>query len=447
MSAQLSRLQAFLEGAGELQVITPPAEVRPDYFARFARLAGATLVAAQVATAAAGEPVLESAPAPAAAVEVPASAETAEKQRVVTAMRQVRDLSARYLSHGRSPLKPHIVMIDPDKLPDEGPLAIVEIGEVCRIEGIRTDYSRTDPRLAVMGDTPAMRAFVLVHESMHCRVGPALLRHVPQFQSSTSGVFAVIFNESAADAHGVLTLARKDGIPAALEVLDRMVEVRAAEAALPESDGHHDSRETLLRVRALLEHAPERLNSDAAAFSLAITEALSGAVATLQRALPPEQAGYSGTPEYKADMARLQQAVEEMARDYLAGTHDLGAPRITLNNLVLQPQAKPTGSQSAWSLLAKLKPAEPSFTAAGLRKEAEAITSALPSSASASPPAAVAAAAAVAVASAPAGQRAGAIGRLRSHIGSVYSSALHSTGSTHPSSEEPVVEEAQRAGL
>lgn len=451
MSGQISRLQAFLAGAGNLEVVAPPADVRPDYFARFARLAGATLVAAQVAAVAA--PAHAVAPPPPAPPTVLTAEETmaAEKTRIAAAMRSVQDLSARYLSAGRSPTSSRIVMIDPEKLPDEGPLAFLEPDEMRRIEGIRTDYSRTNPRLATMADTPGMRAFVLIHESMHCRLGPALMNHVAQSTAPMAYEFAVRFNESSADAYAVLTLARKDGIPAALEVLDRVTKVREAEMALPESEGHHDSRDTLERVRAVLERTPERLDSDDAAFSLAITEALAGASTALERAQPKEYRAYLQSADYAADMQRFHGTVEEMARGYLEGAHGLGAPKVILNNLVMAPAAP--ARMSPWGLLAKLRPAEHGFTAATLRKDVEEITRSLGRDVAASAPSKRAIAdnddptPVHASLSGSPQRHAVSIGRLRSRLDGVYSGVLHSTGASELTDPTADHEDLERPGL
>lgn len=451
MSEQLSRLQAFLADAGDLEVVAPPADVRPDYFARFARLAGAALVATQVAAVAA--PAHAAAPTPPVSSTALSSEQSmaAEKTRIVAAMRSVQDLSARYLSAGRSPTSARIVMIDPEKLPDEGPLAFLEPGEVCRIEGIRTDYSRTDPRLAVMADTPGMRAFVLIHESMHCRLGPALMTHVAQSTAPMAYEFAVRFNESSADAYAVLTLARKDGIPAALAVLDRVTAVREAEMLLPESEGHHDSRDTLRRVRAVLERTPERLDSDDAAFSLAITEALAGASTALERAEPKEYRVYLQSADYAADMQRFHGTVEEMARGYLEGAHGLGAPKVILNNLVMAPAAP--ARMSPWGLLAKLRPTEHGFTAATLRKDVEEITRSLARDAAAS----ATSKHAIADNDGPAPVHASlagspelqvvSIGQLRSRLDGVYSGVLHSTGASELTDPAADHEDFDRPGL
>ncbi|MGX9221928.1 hypothetical protein ACWV27_26570 (plasmid) [Massilia varians] len=453
MSGQLSRLQAFLAGAGNLEVVAPPADVRPDYFVRFARLAGATLMAAQVAAVVAPAPAHAAAPAPPAPATVLPAEETvaAEKTRIAAAMRSVQDLSARYLSAGRSPTSSRIVMIDPEKLPDEGPLAFIEPGEVCRIEGIRIDYSRTDPRLARMADTPGMRAFVLIHESMHCRLGPALMNHVAQSTAPMAYEFAVRFNESSADAYAVLTLARKDGIPAALEVLDRVTKVREAEMALPDSEGHHDSRDTLQRVRSVLERTPERLDSDDAAFSLAITEALAGASTALERAQPKEYRAYLQSADCAADMQRFHGTVEEMARGYLEGAHGLGAPKVILNNLVMAP-ATPA-RMSPWGLLAKLRPVEHGFTAATLRKDVEEITRSLGRDPATSAPSKRAIADyddPTPVRASPAGspeRNAVSIGRLRSRLDGVYSDVLHSTGASELTDPAADHEDLDRPGL
>gem|GEM_PF-2608787 len=374
----------------------------------------------------------------------------AEKTRIAAAMRSVQDLSARYLSAGRSPTTSHIVMIDPEKLPEEGPLAFLEPGGVCRIEGIRTDYSSTDPRLATMADTPGMRAFVLIHESIHCRLGRALMNHVAQSTAPMAYEFAVRFNESSADAYAVLTLARKDGIPAALEVLDRVTKVREAEMALPESEGHHDSRDTLQRVRAVLERTPERLDSDDAAFSLAITEALAGASTALERAQPKEYRAYLQSADYAADMQRFHGTVEEMARGYLEGAHGLGAPKVILNNLVMAPAAP--ARMSPWGLLAKLRPAEHGFTAATLRKDVEEITRSLGRDVAASTT--IRSAIADNVGAAPvhaslAGspeQNVVSIGQ-RSRLDGVDAGVLHSTGASELADADATHEDHPRPGL
>lgn len=409
MSAQLSRLQAFLAGAGELEVVAPAPAIRPDYFGRFAKLVGATVVATHVATAAAAAPVQ----APDAAGAAPTTAAPAAHDHATTqtSIRAVKDIAARYLSHGRAPLKPVITMMNPDDDRDVGPTATAMPGEICEVAGVRADYGKADPRLAVMAGTPEQRAQVLVHESMHCRLGPALLRYVARDTSAAE--FAVTFSESSADAMAILTVARKDGVPAALSALEHWYKVRGDEAASPEADGLHDSRETLSRIRELLTKAPEKLDSDGAAFALAITEGLAGAAKTFANALPAERKDYISSPEFKAHMAGFHQAVEEMARGYLDGPYEMGAPKVSLNNETLA-SSSPAGP-SMWQLLAKKLGAQP-FTAASLRGQVEAITDSVIASAGG------AASTTLASIDQPAAHanKAVAIGRLRSHLSAIY---------------------------
>lgn len=413
MSGQLNRLQAFLAGAGELEVITPSPALRPDHFARFARLLGATVLVTHVAAVAAA-PESAPAPAPAAAAisaDVPAARARATTQASILA---VKEIAARYLSHGRSPLKPSIVMMNPDEDPDQGPEAMAVAGDVCRVDGVRTDYSKADPHLARMAGTPEMRAQVLVHESMHCRLGPALLRYTAKFPSPNAIKFATTFSESSADAMAILTVARRDGVPAALRMLDQWYAVRGDEAASPEADGYHDSRETLNRIRHLLVTSPEKVNSDSAAFSLAITEGLAGASKTFAAALPAESKGYIGSREYMSNMAGFHLAVEEMARGYLEGPYELGRPEVTFNAVTAPPD--PAIMPSSWRLLAEHLKA-PAFTPASLRKEVEAITESFAAAAATDAPARTLASAA---APAPAPGSAQAIGLLRSRLGAIY---------------------------
>jgi hypothetical protein len=413
MSAQLSRLQAFLAGAGELEVVAPAPAIRPDYFGRFAKLMGATVVVAHVATAAAAGAAPD--PAPAAAVPTVAAAPSApDRASTQATIISVKKIAARYLSDGRSPLKPVITMLNPDENLDVGPTASALPGDKCVIDGVRTDYSKTD--LGIVAATPEQRAQVLVHESMHCRLGPALLRYVAQNPSAAS--FAVTFSESSADAMAILTTARKDGAPAALAALDHWYKIREAEAASPDSDGLHDSRETLKRIRELLTSAPERINSDGAAFALAITESLAGASKTYAAALPSDRKDYIASPEFKAHMTGFHQAVEEMARGYLDGPYELGAPEITLNDQTLTPGALATSS--TWQLLTKKLGAQP-FTAASLRQQAEAITGSVINAAGGSTSQMLAAADTTS-APAPATRvgAAAAIGRLKSHLNTIY---------------------------
>jgi len=422
MSGQLNRLQAFLADAGELEIVAPPASTRPDYFGRFARLLGATLVASHVHAAAAPGPAASVSPttAPPAAAAVIRDPDTTR-----AAIMSVKQLSARYLAHGRAPLQPQINMLNPDDDPEEGPVALIAPGEVCRVDGVRADYSKADPRLAFMADTEQMRAMLLVHESMHCRVGPALIKHIQQFHSPTVLQYVNIFNESSADAMAILTLARKDGVPVALHALDRVVAVRAAEAVSPDADGFHDTRETLKRVRNLLVNTPEKLNSDSSTFALAITETLAGASKTFKDALPPDRQGYLATPEFSADMAQFHKAVEKMADDYLHGVFHLGAPQVALNRMVAPPGGPSDSPEQLF--LAKRAPA-PAFTVTSLREQAEAITASVIVAAGGLPKTTVAA-------SAPApAQHANsmlAIGRLRSHLGAIYAAPLSEALAEH----------------
>jgi hypothetical protein len=442
MNAHLHRLQAFLAGAGELEVHAPAPTHRPDYFARFARMAGATVIAAHVAAAAAAELPT---PAP-SAVAAAAQLDRDDRADTEAAINSVKDISARYLAHGRSPLRPVIRMLGPDTDLDEGPAAYVVPGEVCRIDGVRTDYSRTAPRLAKMTGTPEMRALVLVHESMHCRIAPALMGALTKSPSPLVAEYAQIFNESAADAMAVLTVARKDGVPAALAALDQWHSARAAEASSPEADGHHDTRETLTRIRELLLSAPEKLNSDGAAFALSITEALAGAAKAFTASLSPENAARITAPEFRSHMAHFHDAVEAMARDYLEGPHDLGAPEISFHNLTLSAgvPAKP----SAWQLFAK-RLDSPTFTAKGLREQSEGIADQAFNGASAgvvdAPTIASASAPAPAQAAQPSAAPSAIVG-LRSRLGAIYVNAVSAEPAQEPERDQ-LVEGGPRTGM
>lgn len=413
MSAQLSRLRAFLADAGPLEVVAPAPAIRPDYFGRFAKLMGATVVIAHVATAAAAGPApdQETAAAASAVAPVPAANDRETTQATIAS---IKTIAARYLSDGRSPLRPAITMLNPEENLDVGPTASALPGDKCVIDGIRADYSKTD--IGTIVATPAQRAQVLVHESMHCRLGPALLRYVAANPSAAS--FAVTFSESSADAMAILTTARKDGVPAALAAVDHLYKVREAEAESPDSDGLHDSRETLKRIRQMLTAAPERVDSDGAAFALAITEGLAGALKTYAAALSSDRKDYMTSAEFKDHMTGFHLAVEEMAQGYLEGPYALGAPEITLNEQTLSPGAVPT--PSTWQLLAKKLGAQP-FTTASLRQQAEEITNSVISVGGSSTSQLLAAAAST-PAPAPAARvgAASAIGRLKSHLNAIY---------------------------
>ncbi|OEZ69264.1 hypothetical protein JAB5_27050 [Janthinobacterium sp. HH103] len=435
MNAQLNRLQAFLADAGELEIVAPPPAVRPDYFSRFAKILAPALLAGHLVAPQAG--------ATSGTPEIPAADVVATQSNTATrqALSEISQISARYLAHGRSPLQPRILMLNPSDSPDEGPMAIAVPGEICIVKGVRGDYSKTEPRLAAMADTAQMRAMVLVHESMHCRLGPALLRHVAATPFPMATSFTQIFSESSADAMAVLTLARRDGIPDALKVLDRMVEIRAEEAASADADGFHDTRETLARVRALLVNQPSKLASDADAFKLAITEAMGGSATTFKASLPADKKDYISTPEFRSDMTGFHKAVEEMGRDYLDGKHEMSSPEISLGNTVLQSGA--AASSSVWQMLAKRVHPDPGFTAAGLRGQAEAITAeVIAANAGVSAGVGVNSQSAVAIGSpAPQATLSQAVGRLRSRIGSVYEDTLrpeiHVPGNDETPDEAP----------
>lgn len=329
-------------------------------------------------------------------------------------------------------------MLNPDQDLDEGPAAYVVPGEVCRIDGVRTDYSQTDPRLARMTETPEMRAQVLVHESMHCRIAPALMKALAHSQSPLVLDFARTFNEAAADAMAVLTVARKDGVPAALGALENWHSIRAAEAESPDADGHHDTRETLARIRNLLTTTPGKLDSDGAAFAFAITEALAGASKAFVTGLPAERKKDLATPEFSSSMQLFHQAVEQMARDYLDGPHELGAPEISLNNLTLSPgqSVKP----SAWQLLAKHLEA-PAFKPEDLRKHSEMHAASLMAPTGGTRTASLVTAPGTLSPVAPQ-----AIGRLRSRLGAIYVSPVPA-GDVPPAESEYLVDEAARPAM
>lgn len=414
MSSQLGRLQAFLAGAGALEVIAPAPAIRPDYFGRFAKLLGATVVATQFASPAATAHV--PAPAPEAVAAVAAAPALRDRATTQSSILSVRKIAARYLADGRSPLKPVITMRNPDDDLEVGPMAMALPGDACAIDGVRDDYSKIE-LLASVAATPEHRAQVLVHEAMHCRLGPALLRFVAREPAAAD--FAVMFSESSADAMAILTVARKDGVPAALRALEHWYQVRDEEAASPHTDGHHDSRETLKRVRNLLTTAPEKLDSDGAAFALAITEGMAGASQTFAAWLPADRKDYISSAEFKTHMIGFHEAVEEMARGYLEGPYELGAPEIKMNDQVLSAGAP--AAASTWQLLAR-KLGPQAFTASSLRQQAETISDSAIASAitggAQSPILAAATATPAAVA-----LRAGdgmAIGRLRSHLSAIY---------------------------
>lgn len=414
MSGQLPRLQAFLAGAGELEVVTPAPAIRPDYFARFAKLLGATVVATHLASPAATAHV--PAPAPVAAAAVAAAPALRDRSTTQSSILSVRKIAARYLADGRSPLKPVITVRNPGDDLDVGPIAMALPDGACAIDGVRDDYSKIE-QLASVAATPEHRAQVLVHEAMHCRLGPALLRFVARAPAAAD--FAVMFSESSADAMAILTVARKDGAPAALRALDHWYKVRDEEAASLQTDGHHDSRETLMRIRDLLTMAPEKVDSDGAAFALAITEGLAGASKTFAAWLPADRKDYIASAEFKAQMASFYEAVEEMAQGYLEGPYELSAPEVKMNDQMLPAGAPAT--VSAWQLLAK-KLGPQAFTPLSLRQQAEAISHSFIASASTgsaqSPPLVAAPAAPAALA-----LREGdgvAIGRLRDHLSAIY---------------------------
>ena len=70
-------------------------------------------------------------------------------------------------------------------------------------------------------------------------------------------------------------------------------------------------------------------------------------------------------------MSGFHQAVEEMARGYLEGPYELGAPEISLNDQTLS--AGSPAAPGTWQLLGRKLGIQP-FTAASLRQQAEAIT-------------------------------------------------------------------------
>jgi len=433
MNTQLNRLQAFLADAGELEIVAPAAARRPDYFGRCARLLGGALLATQITAVAAPAPAPAQADVPIAIAPTLAAVEDPATRAGIAS---VKAISSRYLSHGRSPLTLAVTMLDTAESPEEGPTATIAPNNVCLVEAVRADYSKSDPRLARMADTPAMRALVLVHESMHCRIGLALVRHAAERPAPLSMAFLGTFNESSADAFALLTLARRDGIPVALNALDRLAEIRAAEAASPEADGSHDSRETLRRIRALLVETPEKLASDGAILSLAVTEALHGTSVTFKNALPAQQQGYMATAEFSADMARFHATVEEIGKGYLEGKHDLGHPVIGLKNTLLNDQS---GSVPGDGQFLAKRSAPPPFTAASLRSEAETITTSVIAAAAGAKPIVAASA------PAPAAQASGmlAIGRLRSRLDSIYVGAAGEAEHQHETAQ---FEESDRPG-
>lgn len=319
---RLSRLRGFLDGAGDLEVVShPKSSTRPEHFVRLLRLFGPPVaLAAQLttATAAATEPI--KGPSMTKVAELPGKLQPAEP---------IRHLYDRYLNHGRSETRRELHVIEDSARPDDLPKAVVLKG-VCRIEGIRLDYSKTDDLILKLTLTPGQRAHVLIHEDFHCRVMPAILKSIHRLESDIHNDFVRRFNESGADVMAILILARRDGIDVAKDTLSRLIEIRKLEAASDTADGYHDSRASLAHLNVILDHNPEMFASDAQAFATAIAIAVREAGKSFESTSLADARVAAG-PDFEKEFSRLGDMIAQAANAYSTGRYGGDGAKVLVN--------------------------------------------------------------------------------------------------------------------
>lgn len=132
------------------------------------------------------------------------SAGNADRATTQAEILSVKNIVVRYGADGHSSLKPVIAMMNPTRSSTSAPRHRLYL-DMCGIEGVRGAYSKIDG-LATMVGPPERRAQVLVHESMHCRLDPTLLRYVDHDLSVANVVLT--FSQSSADVMAILTVAQ-----------------------------------------------------------------------------------------------------------------------------------------------------------------------------------------------------------------------------------------------
>lgn len=306
----LSRLSAFLAKPGPAQVVAPSLISQPvNYTARLLhRLqpnCKAVLASSAVALLMCGSP--------AQSHTVKGTQASSEK-----GLEAITQIYKKFASHGRTDTTIQMQVVADDAEGD--PLAHIGDIHVCKIEGLRMEYS--DYRELNHFESQLAREFVVIHEDMHCRTMPHIVAQA-RFDmnkgitlSSAYPVFVRLFAEASADAMAVLMKARRDGVDAALTMAEQ-VEAARIKAGFQ----HYDTIKTLEIVRTMLHSDKSVLKSDAAAFSASIRAGLQGTSMTLPQWLPPEQLREMESAEFRDSMSSLATGLYSATRAYHAGNH------------------------------------------------------------------------------------------------------------------------------
>lgn len=216
----------------------------------------------------------------------------------------VAGIYQKYILHGRTNEQNRSVQLDA-----LGRAVTEHSKNECNIKVIRADYSKGY-------DTPSMRAFALIHEDMRCRTQPyiafdSVLEAKNDAEATAlSERYISLVTESAADAMGILMIARRDGVEEAQKVLRK---VYSARSDVEYESRYPDTRETLKLVADELTWLakPGNQTSDAQTFSRAIALGARGAAAAMAKKSAPEEFGLM-------DGATFQQAIGALSKGMMA---------------------------------------------------------------------------------------------------------------------------------
>lgn len=227
--------------------------------------------------------------------------------------KEVAEIFSRYVSGGRSAVEVEVVVMrgEGQSGGDAGPHASQSEGKgagglySCRIDNVAGSYAaRTISQDGAVYhiDTPTMRAGTLIHEYTHCQTlhhlgfdGPTEQQWqamTPAEQQLARQVADVQINasEAVSDARAVIELARKDGLGAANEYVQKMTAVRAA------ADGDSVHSTTFAMQGALLAATtqPDSIKTDQAAFAKAVELGVQNAQLQAQVMIKQSQASPDG---------------------------------------------------------------------------------------------------------------------------------------------------------
>lgn len=352
-AAKLSRLQAFLSNASELEVVAHKSADKPvDYTLKFLRDIAVPAVKRTIVWTALGA-ALAAGTAPAQATSNTAPVSNGPVSQA--AVDQTRDLYRKYVAHGHSDHGNGVVMVA--KGSEASPMATALEGG-CFLVGIRSDYTEF-PALAQV-DQDLMRRFTLIHEDMHCRSNAYVMATLTPYLESNlvSPVFsrfATITSEASADAMALLMTARRDGVDEALKMADAVEKLRVSTP----KDTDHDTVATIRKVRQILKTSPQRFDSDSTALATAMEVGLSGATVAIEKQLPARDLDELRSPRFKQNMQWLADGLTQAVKAYYYGSYDYRGARVhaysngqmsstSVGNIMAPETARPSAQDASF---------------------------------------------------------------------------------------------------